>query len=159
MGERGLLSNKFERVLNLKLKMLLVSTGSFLSLLLGGWDILLKYLVLFIVLDYVTGMTSSAIQGKLSSRTGFIGIAKKIGILIVVAIAHSLDQLFLDPEANIFNINMPLIRTMVIWGYIVNELVSILENVKGMGVPVSPALEKVLNMIQDRQGNQKKGDE
>lgn len=137
----------------MKLKLLLVSFGSFLSLLLGGWDILLKYLVLFIVLDYLTGMANSAIQGKLSSKTGFIGIAKKIGILIVVAIAHSLDQLFLDPEANIFKIDMPLIRTLVIWGYIVNEVVSILENVKGIGVPVPSPLQKILDMIQDRTEN------
>jgi toxin secretion/phage lysis holin len=139
----------------LKLKAAITSIGSFFSLLLGGWDILLKWLLIFMIVDYATGMINAAINKKLSSKIGFIGITRKIGILVVVAISHGLDQLFADPEANVFNVDMPLIRTVVIWAYIVNEIVSILENVKGMGVSVPLPLQKVLDLIQDRTEEQK----
>ncbi len=139
----------------MKLKAAIASIGSFFSLLLGGWDILLKWLLIFMIVDYATGMINAAINKKLSSKIGFIGIARKIGILVVVAISHGLDQLFANPEANIFNIEMPIIRTVVIWAYIVNEIVSILENVKGMGVSVPLPLQKVLDLIQDRTEEQK----
>ena len=143
----------------MKVKMIIVSVGSFFSWLLGGWDILLQWLLTFMIVDYVTGMISAAINKKLSSKVGFKGIAKKVGILAVVALAHGLDTLFADPEANVFNIDMPLIRTVVIWAYIANEIVSILENVKGMGVTVPLPLQKILDLIQDRTENQNKGDE
>lgn len=131
----------------MKIKIVLASVGSYLSWLFGGWDILLQWLITFMIADYFTGLIKSMIQGKLSSKVGFIGIAKKIGILIVVATSHGLDQLFADPEANIFNIDMPLIRTIVIWAYIVNEVISILENVKEIGVPAPKFLQKVLDMV------------
>ena len=121
--------------------------GSFFSWMFGGWDSLIQYLLLFMMADYVTGMIKAGINKEICNKIGFIGLAKKVGILAIVAVAHGLDQLFATEEANLFSFNFPIIRTIVIWGYIINEVTSILENVKMMGVPVPSIIQKVLSIL------------
>jgi toxin secretion/phage lysis holin len=124
--------------------------GSGLSWLFGGWDTLIQYLLLFMAADYVTGIIKSGMKKEISSKIGFRGIGKKVGILVVVAMAQGLDVLLADQTANILGVDMPMIRTVVIWAYIVNELTSIIENVEGMGVPVPPVIDKVLSLVRQR---------
>src|SRR5690625_2136349 len=94
--------------------------GGLASFLWGGWSALLQTLVLFIVLDYVLAVLVAATHGKLSSKIGFKGIAKKVSILVLVAVAHQIDAILGDGS---------LIMDAVIFFYIANELISILETV------------------------------
>ena len=91
--------------------------------------------------DYVTGVLVAIYQKKLSSSVGFKGIAKKIIIFILVAVAHVLD-------ANVMNMGSAM-RTAVIFFYLSNEGISILENVTKMGLPVPQKLKDVMAQIQE----------
>lgn len=136
----------------MKLSFAHIGLGSIFSVLtfvLGGWDLLLKYLILFMVFDYVTGIIKATLRKEITPQKGFIGLAKKIAILIIVAIAHSLDRLFSSEDTNIFGMEFPVIRTLVIWGYMINEIASILRNIKLLGVPLPPILLKILAILQE----------
>ncbi|MCU9614634.1 phage holin family protein [Caldibacillus lycopersici] len=135
------------------IQMGLGAAGSFFTWFFGGWDLLLQYLLLFMVLDYITGIIKAAIKKQISNRIGFIGLARKVGVLVIVAIAHGLDRLFATSEANIFGLDIPVIRTIVIWGYIINEITSILENIKLIGVPLPAILQKILSIIKTETDN------
>lgn len=118
--------------------------GSMVNYLWGGWDMALRTLLLFMLLDYVLGVICGAKDKKLSSDTAYKGIFKKITILIVVAVGVSLD--------NVANAQ-GLIRGLVIFFYMGLEGISILENAGRMGVPIPEKLKDTL--IQLKEGNKK----
>ena len=107
--------------------------------ILGGFDHLLMSLVALVCLDYFSGVLAAITQHRLSSSVGFKGIATKIGVFVLVATASLLDQAMLLTD--------PVIRSIVIFFFIVNESVSILENATILGVPIPPGLTKVLAII------------
>lgn len=96
--------------------------------ILGGWDFSLKLLVMLVIFDYVTGIMKALYGRRLSSSIGFWGIFKKLCIFFVVACASQIDLLIVQ--------NAPVIRTLVIYFYISNEGISMLENLSDLGVPV-----------------------
>jgi toxin secretion/phage lysis holin len=96
---------------------------------LGGWDLSLQILLFFVIFDYLTGVIKAIAQKQLSSSIGFIGIAKKVGILIIVAAAAQIDKLIGWSDA-------PATRTMIIFFYISNEGISMLENLSALGVNI-----------------------
>lgn len=102
----------------------------------GGWSAVLQLLVIFIVTDYLTGISAAYIQGKLSSNVGFKGIAKKIAILVVVAIAHRVDIAL--------GTSNDLLMSLSIYFYLSNEGISLFENLGKMGVPLPPQLKNAL---------------
>ena len=117
--------------------------GALLGFLLGDLDGFLIALIVFVITDYLTGIISAYTQKTLSSKVGFKGILKKICIFIVVSIAY------------IFYFNMleyPMLRTAVIFFYISNEGISLIENLAIIGVPVPDKIKDVLAQIK------KKGD-
>ena len=118
--------------------------GSLANYLWGGWDMALRTLFLFMILDYVLGVICGFKEKKLSSEIAFRGILKKITILIVVAVAVHLD--------NAFN-TQGTIRSMAIFFYAGLEGISILENAGRMGVPIPDKLKDAL--IQLKEGNKK----
>lgn len=118
--------------------------GSAVNYLWGGWDMALRTLLLFMLLDYILGVICGIKDKKLSSDIAFKGIFKKITILIVVAVAVSLD--------NMTNAQ-GLIRGLVIFFYMGLEGISILENAARMGVPIPEKLKDVL--VQLKEGNKK----
>ncbi len=118
--------------------------GSAVNYLWGGWDMALRTLLLFMALDYILGLICGTKDKKLSSNTAFRGIFKKITLLIVVAVAVSLD--------NVTNAD-GLIRGLVLFFYIALEGISILENAARMGVPIPEKLKDVL--VQLKEGNKK----
>lgn len=130
------------------------AAGGLMSWVFGGWDVLLLYLVIFMVIDYFTGIIGAGVRKEITTKVSFVGLAKKVGILAVVAVAHGLDQLFASTEANIFGIEFPIIRTIVIWGYIINEVTSIMENIKRLGVPLPPILVKILSILKEEAKDQ-----
>ena len=98
---------------------------------LGGWDFALQTLLLVMALDYITGVCKAIKQKKLNSKTGFTGILKKFGYLIIVALAVVIDHLAGNTGA---------VRTLVIYFFVANDGLSILENWGAMGLPLPPKL-------------------
>jgi toxin secretion/phage lysis holin len=116
--------------------------GSFTSFLFGGWDLLIIILVCLVMIDYMTGVIASALEGKLSSQVGFHGIAKKVFIFIIVAVSHLLEL--------VIGWNNHLLRDMTIFFYLVNEFISIVENASRTGIPIPEFLIKSIEMLKNR---------
>jgi len=112
--------------------------GGLASFLFGGWSALVQTLVLFIVLDYAFAVLVAGSHGELNSRIGFKGIAKKIAILVLVAVAHQIDLILGDGS---------LIRDTVIFFYIANELLSILETAAKTDLPIPNVLKKAVDTL------------
>lgn len=117
-------------------KILVSMVGFGVGILLGDMSGPLWVLLAFMTLDYVTGITLAFIQKRISSEAGFQGFLKKIGILILVAIGHMLDVYVLQGGS--------AFREMVIFFFLANEGISILENLGGIGVPIPNGIRKAL---------------
>ena len=123
-------------------QMVFAAVGGWLGYFLGGCDGLLYALVAFVVIDYITGVMCRIADRKLNSEVGFKGIAKKILIFLLVGIANILD-------VNVIGTGSVL-RTAVVFFYISNEGVSLLENAAHLGLPVPEKMKKVLEQLHDR---------
>lgn len=108
---------------------------------LWGWSPLLPILLVFVILDYISGMMASATEGKLSSKVGFKSIPKKIMIFVMVAIAHLIDGAFG---------NNHMFRDAVIFFYLANELLSITENAGRIGLPVPEQLLRAIDVLKGK---------
>lgn len=115
----------------------------------GGFDTMLFVLVAFMAVDYLTGLvvawmgkSAKSENGHLDSKVGFVGIARK-GLMILVVLAGALLDRALGTEAAVF-------RTMVIWFYIANEGLSLLENLALAGVPFPARLTKALEQLREK---------
>lgn len=108
----------------------------------GGLDGLLAALIVFMILDYVTGFIAGCISKKLSSAVGFTGLLKKGLILLIVAVGHILDTQILGGETS-------MCRSAVIGFYLSNEGLSILENAGRIGIPLPKILVKVLEQLRE----------
>ena len=109
--------------------------GGWLGYFLGGYDGLLYALVVFMVADYITGVMCAINDKKLSSAVGFKGICRKVLILMLVGIANLLDVEVIGTGA--------VLRTAVIFFYLSNEGVSLLENAAHLGLPIPEKLKAV----------------
>ncbi|UAL46639.1 holin family protein [Sutcliffiella horikoshii] len=114
--------------------------GSMASFLYGGFSSLLMFLIMFVVVDYVTGIMAAYVEKRLSSRVGFKGIAQKVFIFALVSIAHVLDII----------LGTNLIKDVTILFYLVNEFISIMENASRIGVPIPNILKKVIDAIKKK---------
>ena len=108
----------------------------------GSLDGLLAALIVFMILDYVTGIAAGIMQKNLSSETGFSGLLKKGLILLIVAVGHILDT-------QIFGGQSSMCRSAVIGFYLSNEGISILENAGKIGIPLPKILIRVLEQLRD----------
>lgn len=108
----------------LRIMALFAAAGAVLSWLLGGIDGTVTALLVFIALDYATGMYAAWSTGKLSSSRGFDGIKRKMVMLVIVVIAHQLDAALHMPDT---------LKTVVVFAYLGNEGISICENIDRMG--------------------------
>ena len=118
--------------------------GGIIGYLWGGWNALLGILLAFVIIDYMTGFIAAGAEGKLSSQVGFKGIAKKIMIFILVAVAHLIDQA-LGGDKNIF-------RDATIFFYLANELLSIIENAGRAGLPIPKQLTNAVEILRGKDG-------
>ncbi len=116
--------------------------GGWLGYFLGGCDGLIVALVVFVVMDYVTGMMCAIADKNLSSEVGFKGICRKVLIFILVGIANILDVQIIGTGS--------VLRTAIIFFYISNEGVSLLENASHLGLPVPEKLKVVLKQLHDK---------
>ncbi|NNU92910.1 holin [Geobacillus sp. NFOSA3] len=115
--------------------------GSFVSFLIGSMDSLVMILLCFVIADYVTGLIASAIEGRLSSQVGFRGIIRKLLIFVLVAVSHLLEIAI--------GWNNHFIRDAIIFFYITNEFISIVENAGRAGVPIPSFLRKAIELFKD----------
>lgn len=120
--------------------------GGWLGYFLGGCDGLLIALVVFVVVDYLTGVMCAIADHKLSSAVGFKGICRKVLIFLLVGIANILDVQVIGSGS--------VLRTAVIFFYISNEGVSLVENAAHLGLPVPDKLKDVLEQLHDRDGKE-----
>lgn len=116
--------------------------GGWLGYFLGGCDGLLYALIAFVVIDYLTGVMSAINDKTLSSEVGFRGICRKVLIFLLVGIANILDVHVIGTGS--------VLRTAVIFFYISNEGVSLLENAAHLGLPVPQKIKAVLEQLHDR---------
>ena len=128
------------------------AAGTFIAAALGGWDSAIIALLVFMGIDYVTGLAVAGIfhkskkseSGGLESRAGFKGLVRKSTVLLLVVIANLLDQ----------QIGGQYIRNAVCIGFMANELLSIVENASLMGLPIPAAITKALDILADKQNSE-----
>lgn len=126
---------------------LIVSTvcgviGCWLGIFLGPADGLLITLVILAIVDYITGVISAAVNHKLSSSVGFKGLAKKVLMFALVGVGNLVDVYVLGGAA--------VLRSTVIFFYIANEALSIIENAGELGLPVPKKLKNLLDQLKDK---------
>ena len=121
--------------------------GGFIATLFGGWDSALATLVVFMGIDFATGLVTASMgkskhskTGRLSSKAGWVGLAKKFCILLMVVVAVRMDIL----------IGTTYIRDATCIGFCVNELLSIVENTSLMGIPYPEPIRKGIEVLQNK---------
>ncbi|HEM3524448.1 MULTISPECIES: holin family protein [Streptococcus] len=123
-------------------KILFSMIGGLIGSLFGELDGILYALLVFIIIDYLTGIFAAVVEKQLSSSIGFRGIFKKIAILFLVSLGHLIDTAIIRQGGTI--------RTMVIFFYLSNEGLSILENTVRIGLPIPEKLQAILKQINER---------
>lgn len=118
------------------LQLAFTAIGGYIGWFLGGYDGLVLALVAFVVIDYITGLMVAVIEKKLSSEVGFRGIFKKVLIFSLVGIGHIIDCYLIEKGS--------AVRTAVIFFYLSNEGLSIMENAAKVGLPIPEKLKSVL---------------
>ena len=124
------------------IQLIFTAVGGWLGWFLGSCDGLLYALIAFVTIDYVTGFMAAAADHKLSSEVGFKGICRKVLIFLLVGIGHILDTQVIGSGS--------VLRTAVIFFYISNEGVSLVENAAHLGLPIPEKLKSVLEQLHDR---------
>ena len=133
------------------IQLIFAAVGGWLGWVLGGLDGFLYALIAFVVIDYITGFMCAVVDKKLSSEVGFRGIFKKILIFAMVAVGHILDTHILGTAGD-----GSAIRTAVIFFYLANEGVSLLENAARLGLPIPDKLKEILAQLHGK--NKGKGE-
>ena len=124
------------------IQIIFTGIGGWLGYFLGGCDGLLYALVVFVVVDYITGVMCAINNKTLSSAVGFKGICRKVLVFLLVGIANVLDVQVIGTGS--------VLRTAVIFFYISNEGISLLENAGHLGLPIPEKIKVVLEQLHDR---------
>ena len=124
------------------IQLVFTAVGGWLGWFLGGCDGLLYALIAFVTIDFITGVMCAVADHNLSSEVGFKGIAKKVLIFLLVGIGHIIDAQVIGSGS--------VLRTAVIFFYISNEGVSLVENAAHLGLPIPEKLKAVLEQLHDR---------
>ena len=124
------------------IQLIFAAVGGWLGYFLGGCDGLLYALIAFVAIDYITGVMCAISDKTLSSEVGFKGICRKVLIFLLVGIGNIIDVQVLGSPG--------VLRTAVIFFYLSNEGVSLMENAAHLGLPVPDAIKTVLEQLHDR---------
>lgn len=130
--------------------------GGFIAAIFGGWDSALVTLVIFMSIDFFTGVVTAAMKkskhtesGGLSSKAGWFGLAKKVCTLLLIAVAVRMDIM----------LGTTYIRDAVCISFCLNELLSIVENTSLMGIPYPPVLKNTIDILQKKAGRTNESEE
>ncbi|MFD3274548.1 holin family protein [Paenibacillus dendritiformis] len=129
--------------LDLVLKWAGAFTTSAVTYLYGGWSAILGVLLVFVAIDYASGVAAAGKHGELKSRVGLWGIAGKVFIFAMVAAGHLIDSILGDSH---------MFRDTIIYFYLANELLSIIENGGKLGAPIPPVIKKAVEVLQGKGG-------
>lgn len=129
------------------IQLLFTAVGGWLGYFLGGCDGLIIALLLFVAIDYITGVMCAVADKKLSSEVGFKGICRKVLIFMMVGIANILDTKIIGSGS--------VLRSAVIFFYLSNEGISLLENAGHLGLPIPEKLKVVLEQLHDKERGRK----
>ncbi len=121
------------------IRIAIVTIGGFIGGIMGGFDGLIYSLIVFVLIDYLTGVMAAIVDRQLSSEIGFKGIFKKVSIFMLVAVGHIIDSKLLGTGT--------ALRTAIILFYSSNEGISILENATRMGLPIPKKIKSVLEQL------------
>lgn len=124
------------------------AAGGFFGWFVGGLDGVMYALIVFVTVDYATGLMAAGLEKKLSSSVGFRGIFKKVVIFCLVAVGHMVD-------AHVIG-NGSVLRTAVIFFYLSNEGISILENAGRIGLPIPEKLKNFLEQLKEEKTDEGK---
>lgn len=117
--------------------------GALMGYMFGGWSLLIHILLVFVIIDWLTGWAAAWINGELRSRVGYYGIARKVAIFLLVMVSHFADMVLGG---------LPFFQNTVIFFYLANELLSIIENVGRMGVPIPQVFRGAIEEFNKRSG-------
>ena len=131
-----------------KLKLFWTSVSSAIAFIFGGMDKMLAILIIFMFLDFISGFSKAWVLKEFDSSKFYIGGAKKIGILLIVAVAAQLDTLI--------HVESMALRTVAISYYIANEGFSILENWGALGLPLPKVIKEALAKLRKDDENESK---
>ena len=134
-----------------KIQVAVTALGGWFGYFVGGVDGLMTALIVLMALDYITGIMCAVVDHKLSSEIGFRGIFRKVLIFALVGIGHILDSQVIGSGS--------VLRTAVIFFYISNEGVSLVENAAHLGLPIPEKLKDVLEQLHDRAEKEDEKDE
>lgn len=123
------------------IKVAAAAIGAVVGYLFGGWSVLIQLLLILVVVDWLTGWAAAWVRGELRSRVGFMGISRKVVIFAIIAIAHVIDQVLGDVH---------YIQDAVVFFYIANELLSVIENAGKMGVPMPDILRNAVRIFESK---------
>ena len=126
-----------------KIQMAITAIGGWIGYFVGGVDGLMTALLIFMVLDYITGLMCAIADKKLSSAVGFKGICKKVLILMLVGVANVVDIHIVGTGS--------ALRSAVICFYLSNEGLSLLENAAHIGLPIPDRMKDVLAQLHGRE--------
>ena len=124
----------------IEIKMIFATIGGFVGYLMGGIDTLINALIIFVVIDYITGVVGAWFTKSLSSVIGFKGIIRKIMMFTLVAVAVQLDLVLGSNDA---------LRSAAIFFLLANEGISILENLVKMDIGIPPIIKKTLEKMKE----------
>lgn len=125
------------------IQIVFTAVGGWLGYFLGGGDGLIIALLLFVAIDYITGVMCAVADKRLSSEVGFKGICRKVLIFMMVGIANILDTKIIGGGS--------VLRSAVIFFYLSNEGISLLENAGHLGLPIPEKLKVVLEQLHDKE--------
>ena len=131
------------------------AVGAVITSLFGGWDAALQTLIIFMAVDYITGLVVAGVfhaspksqTGALESRAGWKGLIRKGETLLIVLVACQLDAVMATS----------FVRDAVVIGFICNETLSIIENAGLMGLPIPTVIAKAVDILKQRSENEQKG--
>lgn len=126
-----------------KVQAAVAAIGGYIGYFVGGVDGLMTALIIFMVIDYITGLMCAVADKKLSSAVGFKGICKKVLIILLVGVAHIVDLHVVGTGS--------ALRSAVVCFYLSNEGVSLLENAAHLGLPIPDRLKMALEQLHDRE--------
>ncbi len=117
------------------------AAGAVVGFLFGGMSEMTILLLVLVIVDWATGWAAAWTRGELKSRVGYFGIVRKVAIFAVVAIAHLIDGVLGD---------LHMFRDAVVFFYLANELLSVVENLGKMGVPMPPIIRDAVHIFQSK---------
>ena len=120
----------------------LAAIGTGFTYLIGGWDMVIQWLLIFMAFDIFTGVLAAVTRKEVSSDIYLNGMTKKIGVLIMIMVANGIDV--------VVGLEEPVVRTAVTWGALGYEGISVLENIVLLGVPIPSVLRNALEALREK---------